>query len=152
MTATIATTTVHVIGKCPIKGCKNRRRVTIPDAPIKRQGMYTWTDWQIPATAPYGQVRAKLGKGSDTHHGWGLNPHPSKWLACNPDAYEQAWLAAVDAVGWICHEHDRFMVTVEVKGVVNEAKPCTAACRGAVGPSCDCVCGGEGHGSNWGAL
>jgi hypothetical protein len=67
------TTAVHVIGKCPVKGCKNRRRVVIPDAPIKRTGVYTFT----------------------------------------------------------------------------EAKPCTAACRAAFGPHCDCVCGGEGHGSNY---
>jgi hypothetical protein len=28
-TKTIGTTTVHVIGKCPVKGCKNRRRTTV---------------------------------------------------------------------------------------------------------------------------
>lgn len=150
MTATIATTTVHVIGKCPVKGCKNRRRNTITDAPIKRQGIYTYTDWQIPAPAPYNLVRAALSDRSDKHWGWGTNPRPAQYLAVNRHAYDIAWFAAVAAAGWICREHDRFMVTVEVKGVVNEMKPCTAACRAAVGPSCDCVCGGEGHGGNWG--
>lgn len=143
-------TTVYVIGKCPVKGCANRRRNTIVDAPIKRNGIYTFTDWQIPAPAPYGQVRARLAAKSNKHNGWGTNPRPSQYLASNPHAYETAWFTAVTDAGWICAAHDRFMVTVEVKGVVNESKPCSAACRGAIGPNCECVCGGEGHGANWG--
>jgi hypothetical protein len=150
MAATIATTTVHVIGKCPVKGCKNRRRNTIADAPIKRDRIYTYTDWQIPAPAPYNLVHARLSAKSDKHNGYGLNPRPSVYLASNPHAYETAWFTAVTDAGWICTDHDRFMITAEVQGVVNEMKPCTAGCRSAVGPSCDCVCGGEGHGSNWG--
>lgn len=152
MTTTIGTTTVHVIGKCPIKGCRNRRRVTITDAPVVRYRMTTWTDWKIPAAQPYGQVNAPLGKGSSKHQGWGTNPRPSQYLANNRHAYDAAWFAVVNAAGWICWDHDRFMVTVEVAGVVNEEKPCTAACKGATGPNCECVCGGEGHGANYGGL
>lgn len=142
------TTTVHVIGKCPVKGCRNRRRITA-DGHIKTNRLYTWTDWKIPAAAPYDAVTAGLGKASDKHAGWGRNPRPSQWLANNPHAYDRAWFDAVTAAGWICTEHDRFMVTVEVSGVYNAAKPCTAACQGATGPNCDCVCGGDGHGSRW---
>lgn len=148
---TIGRTTVYVIGKCPVKGCKNRRRHARPGQ-IKNNRMYTWTEWTIPAAAPYGEVHAALGKGSDRHAGWGTNPRPSKYLASNQHAHERAWFAAIETAGWICTAHDRFMVTVEVSGVVNAEKPCTAACKGATGPNCECVCGGEGHGANWGAL
>lgn len=148
----MTTTTVYVIGKCPVKGCKNRRRQVIADAPIRRHGMYTYTDWQIPAPAPYNQVVAGLSKKSDRHQGYGLNPRPSQYLANHRHAYDAAWFTAISDAGWICTEHDRFMVTVVVEGNVNYEKPCTAACRGATGPSCDCICGGEGHGSNYGGL
>lgn len=144
----IGTTTVHVIGRCPVKGCRNRRRVTVVDAPIRRSQIYTWTSWKIPAADPYGEVSAGLGKGSPIHDRGGARP--SKYLAVNGCAYESAWFAAVTHIGWVCAEHDRFMVTVEVKGIVNAEKPCTGACRSATGPNCECVCGGEGHGSTWG--
>jgi hypothetical protein len=149
-TETISTTTVHVIGKCPIKGCKNRRRVTVENAPVKRNRIYTYTDWQIPAPEPYGKVHSQLSKASDKHNGWGNNPRPSQWLANNRHAYDAAWFAAVESAGWICRDHDRFMVTVEISGVVNAEKPCTGHCKAATGPNCECVCGGEGHGSNYG--
>lgn len=148
MHTTIGTTTVHAIGKCPVKGCKARKRVTIPDAPIVRGPIYTWTDWKIPAAAPYDAVHPQLSKDGPKHR-LSCAP-PSKYLTVNRHAYDAAWFGAVQAAGWICTEHDRFMATVEVKGIVNAAKPCTAACRGATGPNCECVCGGEGHGSNWG--
>lgn len=142
----VGTTTVYVIGKCPIKGCKNRRRVTVEDAAIIRRGVYTYTDWKIPAPAPYGAVPGHLSDGSDRHYG----PRPERYLASNPYAYEQAWFAAVDAAGWICRDHNRFMVTTEVRGVINAEKPCNGKCKAATGPNCECVCGGEGHGSNYG--
>jgi hypothetical protein len=150
VTSTGRTTTVYVIGKCPAKGCRNASRVVVPDAPIRQSGPHTYTDWQIPAAAPYGTVVAGLSPGSDTHQGWGTNPRPSRWLANNRHAYDAVWFAAVEAAGWICTAHDRFMVTREVRGVVNAEKPCTATCRGATGPSCECVCGGQFHGSNHG--
>jgi hypothetical protein len=91
-----------------------------------------------------------LSKGSDRH--WRY-PRPSKFLAAREGAghaFDRAWFGAVTAAGWICTEHDRFMTTVEVKGIVNAEKPCTAACRAATGPNCECVCGGDGHGANFG--
>jgi hypothetical protein len=147
----MTTTTVYVIGKCPVTGCKNRRRQVIVDAPVKQRGVYTWTDWQIPAPAPYGQVHAGLSKRSDKHR-LGFFPLPSGYLATHRHAYDVAWFTAVSDAGWICTEHDRFMVTVEVEGIVNYEKPCNAKCKGATGPNCECVCGGEGHGSNYGGL
>jgi len=149
-TTTIGTTTVHVIGKCPIKGCKNRSRITVTDAPVRRTNQYTYTDWQIPAAAPYGQVQAHLSQRSDRHHGYGLNPRPSQWLANHPrDPYERVWFDAVTAAGWVCTEHDRFMVTVEVAGVVREDRACDGRCLAATGPNCECSCGGANHGAMW---
>lgn len=142
------TTTVYVIGKCPEKGCKRASRVVVHDAPIMRSGPYSWTDWKIKAPAPYDRVDAHLSPKSDRHYRW--SPRPSRYLEVNRHAYDAAWLAAVTAAGWICIDHDRFMVTREVQGIVNEMKPCTAKCRGATGPSCECVCGGEFHGSTFG--
>lgn len=146
----MTSTTVHVIGKCPVKGCTNRRRNTIEDAPIRTHGRYTYTAWQIPAPAPYGQVFAHLHAKSSRHHGYGLNPRPSAFLTKWSRPEEIAWFTAVRDAGWICTEHDRFMVTVVVQGNVNAAKPCTVACRAATSATCDCVCGGEFHGTNWG--
>lgn len=146
---TIGTTTVHVIGKCPIKGCRNRRRVTITAAPIVQDRYTTWTNWKIPAAAPYGQVRALLSKGSERHHGYGLNPRPSQWLANTRYPHDVVWYHAVEDAGWICTEHDRFMVTVEVAGVVNESRACDGRCMSATGPNCECSCGGSNHGATW---
>lgn len=147
---TITITTVYVIGKCPEMGCKNASRVVVQDAPIRQSGPYTYTDWQIPAPAPYGQVHARLGPKAEAHYRWGNFPRPSQYLTIHRHAYDAAWLAAIQAAGWICTTHDRFMVTNEIKGIVNEMRPCTAKCRSATGPSCECVCGGEFHGSTFG--
>lgn len=149
MTTATSTTTVYVIGKCTAKGCKNRSRVVISDAPVKR-GVFTYTDWQIPATEPYRMVHSQLGKGSHRHGR--AHAKPSAYLRVNRDAYSMAWFGAVDAAGWICRDHDQFMTTVVVEGVVNESKPCSPACRAATNAECDCACGGEGHGSNYGKL
>lgn len=140
------TTTVHVIGKCPVKDCKNRRRNTY-EGVIRGDRYRTWTDWKIPAGDGYNAVPAGLSERSDKHHGWGLNPRPSKWMANNPHPYDQAWIDAVEAAGWICTDHDRFMVTVEVKGTVNIDKTCNGHCRNATGPNCECTCNGAQHGA-----
>lgn len=36
--------------------------------------------------------------------------------------------------------------TMRAVNGVKTTKPCDARCMGAVGPSCDCSCGGENHG------
>lgn len=38
-----------------------------------------------------------------------------------------------------------------VKGFEDPNKPCNGKCRGAVGPSCSCSCGGKQHGAAHGA-
>lgn len=140
---TTTPTTVHVIGKCPVKGCKTRKRNTCPGL-VVRDGRYTWTEYKIAAAAPYDAVQPD----KDPHRL--AYERVSSYLGVNPHRYDKAWFDAIVAVGWTCADHDRFMLLTPVKGIVNEAKPCSGACRSATGPNCECVCGGEGHGANWG--
>lgn len=144
----MTTTTVHVIGKCPVKGCRNRRRNSYPGV-VRGDRYRMWTEWKIPAAAPYGAVFAQLAKASHVHNGWGNNPRPSVFLANRRHAFDVAWFGAVEAAGWICAAHDRFMVTVEVHGTVNVDKTCDARCRNATGADCECPCGGEQHGATY---
>lgn len=46
-----------------------------------------------------------------------------------------------------CTEHHVTMDWRPMKAKVTE-KDCNGVCMGAVGPSCDCSCGGENHGRN----
>jgi hypothetical protein len=50
-----------------------------------------------------------------------------------------------------CGQHGAYDVHV-VRGVVVEDKPCNAKCMGAVGPACECSCGGKNHGGGHGVL
>lgn len=52
------------------------------------------------------------------------------------------------AAGLLCEEHKKHLVWNQLKGRVNPEKECNGICMGAVGPSCDCSCGGENHGKN----
>lgn len=45
-----------------------------------------------------------------------------------------------------CPEHGRYSLT-EVIGAHVESVKCGARCTGAVGPACDCSCGGANHGT-----
>lgn len=49
-----------------------------------------------------------------------------------------------------CTSHPgELMVTWSpLKGTVNPAKECNGRCMASKGPSCDCACGGENHGSS----
>jgi hypothetical protein len=46
-----------------------------------------------------------------------------------------------------CPEHGRYRLENVIAYEVPEIK-CGASCRNAVGPSCDCSCGGANHGCN----
>lgn len=49
-----------------------------------------------------------------------------------------------------CPEHGSYKLAHVVGSHVPEIK-CGAKCRNAVGPSCDCSCGGKNHGAGHGA-
>jgi hypothetical protein len=50
--------------------------------------------------------------------------------------------------GLWCGDHDKHLEWTQLKGRTNPDKDCNGVCMGAVGPSCDCACGGENHGRN----
>lgn len=52
------------------------------------------------------------------------------------------------SIGAWCPEHDTFLDWNQLTGRTRPDKECNGVCMGAVGPSCDCACGGENHGMN----
>jgi hypothetical protein len=133
--------TVHAIGRCPVKGCRNRKRNSFPGR-VHTDRYSTHTRWSMP-----------------TANG-GMHPAPTK-LPARPSTYVEArdaeWRRRSDAAyvegmrahGWVCEAHDQFMRVAAVEGVVNVEKACNARCMGATGPACECACGGELHGARW---
>jgi len=47
-----------------------------------------------------------------------------------------------------CDEHNVWLKWTQLEGRYSDAKQCNGVCMGAIGPSCDCSCGGENHGKN----
>jgi hypothetical protein len=132
-------TTVHVIGKCPVKGCKARRRITVPGK-VKSDRLRTWTEWHVPTDdARYAGL---LRPGCHVNH----DARPSRFPV-HYGAYERSYLAAMKAVGWVCDEHDRWFTLNAVKGVHNADKTCNARCVAATGMDCECSCAGQQHGA-----
>ncbi len=133
-----APTTVHVIGKCPRKGCKNRRRHTLPGAIVTdRFGIHT--TFEVPASAPYETVSPR-----------NFSPFRPASKIPTDHPYERAWVAAFRAHGWICDDHDTVMMLTPVKGTINLDKSCDGRCMNATGPNCECSCAGQNHGGAWG--
>lgn len=56
--------------------------------------------------------------------------------------------AELRSIGVWCDEHNTFLKFEPLRGRFNADKECNGVCMGAVGPSCDCSCGGENHGRN----
>jgi hypothetical protein len=52
------------------------------------------------------------------------------------------------SIGAWCEEHNKHLTWNQLKGRTSSGKECNGVCMGAVGPSCDCSCGGENHGKN----
>lgn len=147
-TRTVGETTVHVIGKCPVKDCRNRKRNTCAGV-VKQDRWRTWTVWGIPAGEGYDTVPASNSYPERRPSAWMTDPAKAAKASVVLNLYERVWIAAIHAAGWICTDHDRFMTLTVVKGTVNEDKTCDARCRNATGPNCDCPCGGEQHGASW---
>lgn len=47
----------------------------------------------------------------------------------------------------LCPDHRVFLSWTALTATHNPEKVCNGRCMGATGPSCDCSCGGENHGS-----
>ncbi|AON96745.1 hypothetical protein SEA_GENGAR_90 [Mycobacterium phage Gengar] len=52
------------------------------------------------------------------------------------------------AAGLFCSDHHEHLKWTQLAGRHNPDKACNGVCMAAVGPSCDCACGGENHGRN----
>ncbi|AYR00085.1 hypothetical protein PBI_NEBKISS_153 [Mycobacterium phage Nebkiss] len=52
------------------------------------------------------------------------------------------------AAGLFCNEHSAHLKWDQLQGRTNPDKECNGVCMAAIGPSCDCSCGGENHGKN----
>lgn len=124
---------VVVIGKCPVTGCKTRNRGEFP-------ATYSPLDFLRP--------------GDTKVPGWTIPGCPVRMSDSTFNAYSPAaaqmdqWPATkpLDAAGWVCEEHDLFLVQKQVSGTVNTGKKCGSICKSAASITCDCVCGGSNHG------
>jgi hypothetical protein len=50
-----------------------------------------------------------------------------------------------EAGGWICEEHDRFLIQKPVTATSTGTK-CTSVCWNSTSIACACSCGGANHG------
>lgn len=55
--------------------------------------------------------------------------------------------AELQSHGIWCAEHNTYLKFDQLAGTFNPEKVCDGRCMGAVGPACDCSCGGENHGA-----
>jgi hypothetical protein len=147
-TTTPETTTVHMIGKCPVKGCKTRTRLTLTDQRIvsTRWGKHTEC-YLTPAAGheDYARAITPYVQGSE----YGLVTPSREAARRDPHRYDVAQLATLRAYRLVCDAHDRFLTVTEIKGIVNVDKTCDGRCMNATGPNCECSCGGENHGGSW---
>lgn len=117
--ATVSASTGRALARCRAKGCRRAHQVTYVVESV--------------------------------HTAWNNRPH---WefavmVAGRPVGYrDRAGLAAAVLRSFTCTacggSSAEFIV---VRGRVVESVKCGPKCRGAVGPSCDCSCGGDNHGS-----
>jgi len=128
-------TTVHVLGRCRVKGCRYVKRHSF-GAQIITDRYGTHTNWSIPTAA-------------GAQHAYCTWAPARLRLTDLRSATDVAWAEAMLSLGWVCPEHDAFVEPRAIRGVVNVDKSCNARCMGAAGPSCECACGGEMHGSRW---
>lgn len=143
------TTTVHAIGRCPVKGCKTRRRHTFTGT-VMRDRTQTWTSWSIP-TEVGGQHPLPVVGGSNISFtalvGYALRRHTRDELPWGCDHTLITYAETMLNLGWVCLEHDRFCRVTAVKGVLREDKGCNARCEAATGGDCECSCAGQNHGA-----
>lgn len=87
-------------------------------------------------------------KGCKTRRVVDGSPYIGKGWESTPIFYNGGNSAQLIAAGLWCAEHNRHLDWNQLKGRVNLDKECNGVCMAAIGPSCDCSCGGENHGKN----
>lgn len=110
------------IGKCRTKGCKTALRVDDVVASYRSAGtVMSWPDVYVaPGGNPIGGDVLVEGTG---------------------------YVLGNDGAHGYCAEHQRVFPLRAVKGRFVESIICTAKCRNATGPNCNCSCGGANHGA-----
>jgi hypothetical protein len=71
-----------------------------------------------------------------------------KWWAVHPSTGREYAFEGPPTTP--CPECGQHVSGEAIHGVHNDAVPCTAKCVAALGPSCECSCGGRNHGASWG--
>lgn len=105
------------IVRCRIKGCKSVRRVFVL---VRRDVKVDWHWGRVSTT--------RKVTGYDDGHGNRLDVHGFTGVPCLPCGHKMTKVA-------------------EVEGTYSDRKTCDARCVNAVGPSCECSCGGMSHGA-----
>jgi hypothetical protein len=107
----------HWLGRCPVKGCDC---VMHFDVPMIRE---TWTE---------------------THHdharGYSWEVHKQKDRQANYNYY------GLHSLMLHCAKHKWQLRFKAINGRYVEGHVCDSRCMNAIGPNCDCSCGGANHG------
>lgn len=129
MSTTTTTRPGRANGRCPVKGCTTRASVA---AVVTERRAVVGRD-------RFGNDRVERTRGTT--------------VAGIVDGF--VGLVAVhvweEACGPVCVEHHRRLRFKAVVGNVDHAVTCGSACTNAIGPSCDCTCGGANHGADHGS-
>lgn len=118
---------LRYFGKCAVKGCKHRR--VIQESSHEKLELCTGLGRR------YLVVRETANNAVGTY-------------ALYFTGDKRGDQALIDA-GLGCPEHRGSMIYTGGKFSLNPRKVCNGKCMNAVGPSCDCSCGGENHGAKW---
>lgn len=122
---------IIAIGKCPVRGCKTVNRGQFTDAtdPLAEPGFERWK------LADQCYINRRTFDG--------LNNTPASTMT-----YWFVHEALVVAGGWICEEHDRFLVQKPVSAMPSPS-PCRSLCWHSTSLRCACACNGANHGISW---
>lgn len=146
MFTTTDLTVVHVIGRCPERGCPSRPVRWTLDARVESDRTLTRLVWGVPTeSGPMSPLPGIAGGNArvTTYLDTAERMFGTGWRGA---AYRH-FVEAMDALGWVCDPHDRFYRLVAVEGTYSEDVGCNDACETAVGPICVCYCAGANHGA-----
>lgn len=123
-----AASPLRYFGRCTWKGCRHRRVIdesTPEPVRLRRSTVSSRTGVSeiLSLVAANGRV------------------FPLYWTGLDGGQH-----SAFIAAGLICPEHGGALAFRGGLFTYNGAKPCGGRCTNAIGPNCDCECGGRNHG------
>lgn len=131
----------HLLGRCPVKGCKTTARLDTFSRVVGRT-QYGWDKTETAFIGP--SLQAKSDPSGVARF---LDPTVHGWIV------EEAFYSfsqAFDHIFPMCVEHHRNLRWTTVQGRQNDEVRCDARCMNARRSSCECSCGGANHGGRWG--